>query len=216
MSEFDVGMGRITRKVWLYAFVVMGVLTPWSLPVAAQDAGSLTLRQSVTLALQNSRDLKLARMQYTVALNEAGVDRASFRPNLYTGAGYTYTYGFPALPGGGPPSLFQLDYNQSLFNPALKGQQKAAEDRAKNQMLEIDRVQDDVTVRTATAYLELAKVRHSIDLIRAEQDSAQKILEVTRERVSANQELSIEITRGELAMARIREKLIKLSDRDDI
>ena len=85
------------------------------------------------LALQNSRDLKLARVQYSVALNEAGVDRAAFRPNLYTGAGYVYTHGFPALPGGGPPSLFQLDYNQTLFNPALKGQQKAAEDRAKNQ-----------------------------------------------------------------------------------
>jgi outer membrane protein TolC len=177
---------------------------------------TLTLRQAVMLALQNSRELKLARVQYSVALNEAGVDHAAFRPNLYTGAGYVYTYGFPALPGGGPPSLFQLDYNQTLFNPALKGQEKAAEDRAKNQKLEIDRVQDDVTVRTATAYLELAKIRHSIDLIHSEQDSAQKILEVTRERVSANQELPIEITRGELAMARIREKLIKLSGREDI
>ena len=126
----------------------------------------MTLRQAVTLALQNSRDLKLARLQYTVALNEAGVDRAAFRPNLYTGAGYVYTYGFPALPGGGPPSLFQLDYTQSIFNPLLKGQQKAAEDRAKNQKLEIDRMQDDVIVRTATAYLELAKVRHSLELIR--------------------------------------------------
>src|ERR1700722_18253554 len=216
MSEFDVGMGRITRKVWLYAFVVMGVLTPWSLPVAAQDAGSLTLRQSVTLALQNSRDLKLARMQYTVALNEADVDRASFRPNLYTGAGYVYTYGFPALPGGGPPSLFQLDYSQSIFDPLLKGQQKAAEDRAKNQKLEIDRVQDDVIVRTATAYLELAKVRHSLELMGNEQASAEKILQVTRDRVSANQELPIEVTRAELGLARARERIVKLQDRNEI
>ncbi len=129
--------------------------------------------------------------------------------------GTSYTHGFPALPGGGPPSLFQLDYNQALFNPLLKGQQKAAEERAKNQKLEIDRMQDDVILRTATAYLELAKVRHSLDLIRNEQESAEKILEVTRERVAANQELPIEVTRAELALARIREKIIKLDDRDD-
>jgi len=175
----------------------------------------MTLRQAVTLALQNSRDLKLARLQYTVAQNEAGVDRAAFSPNLYTGAGYVYSHGFPALPGGGPPSLFQLDYTQEIFNPLLKGQQKAAEDRAKNQKLEIDRMQDDVIVRTATAYLELAKVRHSLDLIRSEQASAAKILEVTRERVSANQELPIEVTRGELTIARTQERLVKLQDRNE-
>ncbi len=182
----------------------------------AQTGGTMTLRRAVTLALQNSRDLKLARLQYAVAQNEAGVDRAAFRPNLYTGAGYVYTYGFPALPGGGPPSLFQLDYTQDLFNPLLKGQQKAAEDRAKNQKIEIDRMQDDVIVRTAAAYLELAKVRHSLDLIRNERASAEKILEVTRERVSANQELPIEVTRGELTVARTQERMVKLEDRDEI
>src|SRR5579872_4202650 len=92
-----------------------------------QSSETLTLRQAVTLAMQNSRELKLARVQYSVALNEANVDRAAFRPNLYTGAGYVYTYGFPALPGGGPPTLFQLNYDQVIFNPLLKGQQKAAE-----------------------------------------------------------------------------------------
>ena len=182
----------------------------------AQGNEKLTLRQVVTLALQNSRDLKLARMQYAVAQNEARVDRAAFRPNLYTGAGYVYTYGFPALPGGGPPSLFQLNYDQSVFNPLLKGQQKAAEERAQNQKLEIDKMQDDVIVRTATAYLELAKVRHSLELIQNEQASAAKILQVTRERVAANQELPIEVTRAQLAVARGQERLVKLQDRDEI
>src|SRR5271154_3375966 len=144
-------------------------------PARCQDSESnseaLTLRQAVTLALENSRDVKLAQVQYNVALGEVGVDRAAFRPNLYTGAGYAYTYGFPALPGGEAPSLFQLDYTQALFNPLLKGAQHAAEDRAKNQKIELDRVRDDVIVRTATAYLELGKVRHSLDLMRSEQAS---------------------------------------------
>jgi len=172
------------------------------------------MREAVALALQNSRELALARVQYTVALNEVGVDRSAFQPNLYTGSGAAYTNGFPSI-GGSPPAVFQLNYNQSLINPALRAQQHAAEEHAKNMKLEIDRTRDNVIVRTATAYLDLANVRHSLDLLRKEQASAAKILGVTRERVAANQELPIEVTRSELTAARVQERIIKLEGRDD-
>jgi outer membrane protein len=192
--------------------VLCALLT--ALPARAQETDKLTLHQAVTLALQNSRDVKLAQVQYNVALGEVGVDRAAFRPNLYTGAGLAYTYGFPSLPGGEAPSVFQLDYTQALFNPLLKSEQHAAEDRAKNQKLELDRVRDDVIVRAATAYLELGKVRHSLDLMRSEQASGAKILEAIRERVAANQELPIEVTRTQLSLARIAERVVKFEDRE--
>ena len=185
-----------------------------AVPARAQDADKLTLHQAVTLALQNSRDVKLAQVQYNVALGEVGVDRAAFRPNLYTGAGAAYTHGFPSLPGGEAPSVFQLDYTQALFDPLLKGQQHAAADRAKSQKLELDHVRDDVIVRTATAYLELSKVRHSLDLIRGEEASGAKILEAVRDRVAANQELPIEVTRTQLSLARIAERVVKSEDRE--
>lgn len=180
-----------------------------------ENAHALTLREAVTLALQNSRDLRLARVEYTVAQNEARVDRAAFLPNFYTGGGYVYTYGFPAVPGAGPPAVFQLDYTQSLFNPLLKGQQRAAEERAKSQIVEIEHTRDRVMVRAASTYLELAEVRHLASLSSNDEASAEKVLEVTRERVAANQELPIEETKAELTLARIRERLLKLQDRDD-
>jgi outer membrane protein len=180
----------------------------------SQDDGRLTMRHAVTLALQNSRDLALARVQYTVALSQTAVDRSAFRPNLYTGSGAAYTSGFPSL-GGSPPAVFQMNYDQAIFNPALKAQQQAAEEHAKTMKLEVDRTRDDVIVRTACAYLELAKVRHSLELLRSEQASSDKILQVTRERVQANQELSIEVTRSQLTAARIQERIIKLEGRDE-
>jgi len=180
----------------------------------AQDDGKLTMRHAVTLALQNSRDLALARVQYAVALNQTAVDRSAFRPNLYTGSGAAYTSGFPSL-NGSAPAVFQMNYDQALFNPALKAQQQAAEEHAKTMKLEVDRTRDDVIVRTACAYLELAKVRHSLELLRSEQASSEKILAVTQERVQANQELSIEVTRSQLTSARIQERIIKLEGRDE-
>src|SRR5580700_9554593 len=185
-----------------------------AVPARAQEDRKLSMREAVALALQNSRDLALARVQYTVALNEAGVDRSAFRPNLYTGSGIAYTNGFPSI-AGGPPAVFQLNYNQAMFDPVLKAQQQAAEDHAKSMKLEIDRTRDDVIVRTAVAYLELAEVRHSLDLLRKEEVSSEKILGVTRERVEANQELAIEVTRSELTAARVQERIIKLEGRDE-
>jgi len=185
-----------------------------AVPASAQEDRKLSMREAVALALQNSRDLALARLQYTVALNQTAVDRSAFRPNLYTGSGYAYTYGFPSL-GGSPPAAFQLNYNQDIFDPVLKAQQQAAEEHAKSMKLEVDRTRDDVIVRAASAFLELAEVRHSLELLRAEQASAEKILQVTQERVQANQELSIEVTRSQLTAARIQERIVKLQGRDE-
>ena len=183
-------------------------------PAYGQDSSALSLRQAVTLALQNSRDVKLAQLQYNVALGEVGVDRAAFLPNLYTGSGIAYTSGFPSLPGGQAPAIFELDYRQTLFNPLLKNRQHAAEERAKNLKLELDRVRDNVRIETASAYLELSKVRHSLVLLEKEQVSGEKILAVVRERVAANQELPIEATRSQLGLARVRQRIVKLEDRE--
>jgi outer membrane protein TolC len=183
-------------------------------PARAQDGSLLTLRQAVTLALQNSREVKLAQVQYNVAMGEVGVNRAAFLPNLYTGAGLAYTHGFPSLPGGRAPSIFELDYTQALFNPLLKSEQHAAEERAKSIKTQLDRTRDNVRIETASAYLELAKVRHSLDLLRNEQVSGERILQVVRERIAANQELPIEATRTQLELARINQRVIKLEDRE--
>jgi outer membrane protein len=182
----------------------------------AQESELLSLRQAVTLALQNSHELALARVQYTVAKNAASVDRAEFRPNLYTGSGAAYTSGFPATPNGQAPSIFNMSYTQSVFNLPMRGQLKAAEDRAESQRMEVERTRGEVIVRTASSYLELAKVRHSLELLRGQEASAEKILGVTRERASVGQELSVEITRCELMLARVHERIIHLEGREEI
>jgi outer membrane protein TolC len=205
---------RMRRGPWLAAAAGIVALV-WCAPARGQASAALTLQEAVRLALQNSPDMRMAQVQYNVALGEVNVDRAAFRPNLYTGAGLAYTHGFPSLPGGQAPSVFQLDYDQTLFNPLLKGQQHAAEDLAKNQKIEMDRVRDSIIVRTATTYLDLADVRHSLDLMRTERDSSEKILQIVRDRQTASLALPIDVTRAQLTMARIQERTVKLEDRQE-
>src|SRR5580692_5849524 len=115
-SDFRWRPGR-ARIAWL-VFFAFGT----ALAGRAQDAGisrKLTLKEAVGLAVTNSRDLALARLQYNLVQREAGVAKSPFRPNIYAGTGAAYTSGFPLMSGGGAPALFSLSYNQQIFNPPV-------------------------------------------------------------------------------------------------
>src|SRR5580692_37892 len=181
----------------------------------AELARKLTLKEAVNLAVANSRDLALARLQYGVTQRQIGVARSVFLPNLYTGTGVAYTSGFPLLEGGGAPAIFALSYSQQIFNPPAKGEQRAAEQRAEEQRLSMDDVRDAVMSRAALDYLELAKVRHALELMRGERMSAGRILDTTRERADTGRELPIEVIRAQLTTAKIEQRIAQLEDRED-
>src|SRR5690348_1102404 len=118
-------------------------------PGMAQTEGQLaplhfTLKEAVATSLQKSREISLARLQYQTSREEAGLSRSQFLPNLYTGSGVAYTSGFPLLAGGGAPALFNLTYNQELFNLPARGDVRAGEQKAEEQRLTIDAVRDGV------------------------------------------------------------------------
>jgi len=179
---------------------------------AQQPPERLTIRRAVILALQNSREMALARIQHSVADRSAGLAGSAFLPNLYTGSGAAYTNGFPL----GAPTIFNLSYVQTVFNAPLRGEYRAAEARAEAQRLGIDQMRDAVIVRTVAAYLELVKVRHSLGLLRQERTSAQKILDVARARAAEGFELPVEVTRAQLSAARVEQRLVQMEGREEV
>ena len=212
------------RKVrWLArteAVLIVPLVLAAVCPGRAQTAEALsplrfTLKQAVAASLQKSREISLARLQYETTRQETGVARSQFRPNLYTGSGVAYTSGFPLLAGGGAPALFNLTYNQELFNLPARGNLRAEEQRAEQQRLTIDAVRDGVIQRTVSAYLELAKVRRQLELVRSERESAQKILDYTRQRMQAGYELPIEVTRAQLTTAQVEQRMAQLEDQEE-
>ncbi|MBI4457087.1 MAG: TolC family protein [Acidobacteria bacterium] len=207
----------MNKSGWTTIFLMWGV---WhvSAPAAlhAQETEGLTIQRAVALALQNSRELALARAQQFVAERTVSANRSQFLPNFYTGSGAAYTNGFPQTPGGAAPSVFNLSYIQALFNPPLRGQLRAAEERREVQRLNLEQVRGAVILRTVSAYLELAKGRHSLGLLRRERESARKILNFTRERVTEGLELPIEVTRSEVAAARVEQRIARVEGHDEV
>jgi len=65
------------------------------------------------------------------------------------------------------------------------------------------------------AYLELGKVRHSSSYCEKEQESAEKILQVTQERQGEGYELPVEVTKAQLYEAQVIQRILQLEGRED-
>ena len=108
-----------------------------------------------------------------------------------------------------------MSYTEQVLNEPLRGQAKEQQEQARSQRILLEDTRNTVVARTAAAYLELGMVRHSLDLLRKEQASAEKILEVTQGREKENLELPVEVTRSQLTKVRVVQRILQLEARED-
>src|SRR5579859_4761797 len=192
------GSFLIALTIALFFLVAVSASAQGQVTQTNPSAVALTLKRAIELALQNSKDIQIAKLQASLANRAAMITRSQFLPNLYAGSGAGYTYGIPETPGGRAPSVFNVTYSEEIYNEPLRGQGKELEEQARSQKIMLEDVKNSVIMRTAMSYLELVKVRHSIELLRAEQESADKILQVTKDRQTEGYELPMEVTKAEL------------------
>lgn len=211
----------MVAKRWLVCSLILAV---WVVPLEAQNAAEsaangapvvLTLKRAIDLALQNSKDIQLAKIDARVADQGARLTKSEFLPNLYAGSGAGYTYGLPETPGGRPPEIFSLTYTQDVLNGPLRGQAREQAEEAKAQQLRLNDTRNLVVARVASAYLELVKVHHSLELLRKEKESADKIVDVTQERQGEGFELPTEVTKAQLTRAQVVQRILQLEGRQD-
>jgi outer membrane protein len=184
-------------------------------PTSGSAPVALTLKRAIELALQNSKDIQLAKLQVRVADDVELVTGSEFRPNLYVGSGAGYTYGIPSTPGGQAPSIFNVTYTQQVLNEPLRGVRREQLEQAQTQRVLLEQTRELVMARVASAYLELVKVRHVLDLLQKEKQSADKIVEVTQQRQGEGYELPQEVTKAQLTRAQVVQRIFQLEGRQD-
>ena len=168
-------------ETWRVRLGVLAVSVVMTGPTAfAQEIGEqpLTLKRAVALSVAHSSELALATARHAVAEGQEAQARAPFRPSLFTGSGAAYTNGFPLTWSSGAPSVFNLAYVQTLFNPVLRGQVRAAKERTEVERLGLDRSRDAVILRTAIVFLDLVHVRHALDVQHRARDAAIPVIYV--------------------------------------
>ncbi len=208
-------MGGVVRVIAAISAALLFVVSAVAQQAAAPQPIALTLKSAIELALQNSKDIQVAKIQSSIADHAALINKAQFLPNVYAGSGAGYTYGIPETPGGRAPALFNFTYTEQVFNEQLRGLGKEQEEQARAQKISLEDVRNSVIARTASAYLELVKVRHSAELLQKEEASAEKILGVVQQRAGEGFELPVEVTRAQLTKAQVAQRLLQLQGRED-
>ena len=205
-------------KTWRVRIGIVAICALLTGPIAfaqENDQQPLTLKRAIALGVEHSSELALATARYDLAEGQEAQARAPFRPSLFTGSGAAYTNGFPLTANGGAPAVFNLSYVQTLFNPPLRGQARAAKERSEVERLGLDRSRDAVILRTALVFLDLVQVRQALDVQRRARDAAGRIQDISRDRLSEGRELPIELIRAELSVARVQQGIIQLEGRED-
>jgi outer membrane protein TolC len=174
----------------------------------------VSLRDAVRLAVGHDSRVLDSAAKEDRARREADLSGARFGPNLFTGTGAVYTYGFPQTPGGTAPSVLNLAFTETLFDGPAKGRQRAAVQRIEVQRLDAARVRDTTTVETALAYLELAGIRAALDRQRSARRSADAIVDVMASRVGEGRVLPVTVLQARLSSARLGERIAQLEGRE--
>jgi outer membrane protein TolC len=184
------------------------------LPVRAGAQTLISLREAVMLAVRHDARVLDAEAKEERAHREADVSRAAFGPNLFTGTGAVYTYGYPQTPDGGAPSVFNLAFTQTLFDGPAKGQQRAAIQRIEVQRLQAARVREATMLQAALTYLELAAVRQALERQRTARRSAEELIASMTERLQEGRVLPVNVLEARLSSARLVQRVTQLEGRE--
>jgi outer membrane protein TolC len=172
---------------------------------ATQDSDQpLSFRAAIELAIKNSATSRVAAADLQRA--RAGVSQAKdfYVPQLVFGSGLGFSYGFPLSLEGSAPSIFNVNMQGGLWNPAQRENIKAAQsDVAATVDQNADR-RNDVIMETALDYMQLDLLDSSLSVQREQQAAAAKFQDITEQRVQTGLDSQVEITRAKLLSARTR------------
>ena len=183
------------------------------IPIAIAAAEPLTLKEAVSMALQNSPEIRVALAQEDKAQQSYREARAQFIPNLVVGSGLAATSGFPLSIEGAAPSLVQLNSTAKVLN--LPQRHAITESRQMQRAASAGAAarREEIAWKTAAAYLELNKVRRSLEYAHREVESAESIERTVEVRVKEGREIPLESSRARLATARRRQRVTELEGR---
>jgi outer membrane protein TolC len=165
---------------------------------------TLSLREAVDLALKQSPDIVLARLDEQKAEQGVRLARSPFIPKVVVGSGLAYTSGFPMSVEGATPSIFQANAIGSVFDRTQSFRIAAAKESRRGAAIDASVKQDEVVYRTASAFLDAENTARTAEVSRREVDTFARVLDAVHARVAEGRELPIEVKKAELNLARAR------------
>jgi outer membrane protein len=189
-------------EIMLRSFITAVLFTA----AAFAEVHTVTLQEAVNLALKQSPEVVLARLDEQRAREAVRVAKDPFTPKVYGGSGLAYTNGYPNSIEGSAPAIFEAKTQMALFNRPLSFQLAAARENARGASLDTQNKNEDVAYRTASLFLDAQQAARAATSLASEIESLQRVAESTRTRVAEGREIPLESKRAELNMARAHQR----------
>jgi outer membrane protein TolC len=167
---------------------------------------TLTLREAVALALKQSPDVALARLNERKAAEAVRIARDPFTPKVGVGSGLAYSNGFPLSIEGSAPSIIQAQATQFIFNRRQNHLVAQAKENARGAGIDTATRRDEVALRAALLFLEAERAVRLAQTARRQVASLERVAGTVRLRVEEGLELPVEAKRAALDLARARQR----------
>ena len=162
---------------------------------------TLTLKQAVELALRQSPELVLSRLDEQKAAYEIQAVKEPLLPRIVVGSGLAYSSGMPMSIEGASPSIVQAQAIRNIYNAPQGYRVAEAKEMARASALEGAALREEVALRTATLFLDLEKTWRAHDVATRQFEHLKRVEATVRLRVEEGRELPIEGKRAAVNVA---------------
>ena len=198
--------GARTAK-WILAVVLL----PSSLL-----AEPVSLKRVVELALSHATGAGIAAADEERAAAGYRELRNNYIPQLSTGAGLGYSYGFPLALEGSAPALFNINTQSALLNPSLRDFIRAAKEDSAVASLKTKDERNQIIQDAALSYAELAKWEQRLAKLQETEADANKMQAAVAARVKEGVDSEIDGKRAMLSAARVRLRIAEAQGAADV
>jgi len=163
----------------------------------------VSLKRAVQLALTHSTTAVSAAADEQKAFASYREVRNAYIPSLTVGAGLGASWGFPLSLAGSAPSLFNVNAQSILFNPAQREFLKAARTEYQASKLQTKDQRDLVIQDTVSTYSELVNWEKRLERLGREEAEANRMEQAVAERLKEGVDSALDLSKAKLTAARV-------------
>jgi outer membrane protein TolC len=202
--------GRLVGA-WLSLFAAFLLLDS---PIISAEP--LPLKRAVELALSHSTAAVSAELEQQRAFASYHEARNQYLPTVVVGAGLGASWGFPLSLEGAAPSIFNVNAQSALLNPALRDFVRAAKTEWQASSIQTRDQRNQVIQDTVLNYAELDKWETSLSRLQDEQAKARKMEQIVNQRIQEGVDSALMRDKAQLTTARLRLRLAQAEGAIDV
>jgi outer membrane protein TolC len=198
------------RTVLRQACILLFVLRALSVaePIPLKRVVELALTHATGSAIAAAEEQRIAAAYHDL--------RNNYIPQVMTGAGLGWSYGFPLGLEGSAPSLFNINAQSAVLNPSLRQFIKAARVDSHVASLNSKDQRNQIIQDAAQSYAELAKWEQRLTRLQDTEAETGKMQAAVNDRVKEGIDSEIDQTKARLSTARVRLRIAEAQGAADV